>query len=354
MASRKFTVGRGERVSVGLVGRPISHDRGHRRSHPPLAPNDQTEETYAFFKKGVKVYDLGYALDPISGHFTEIVIDHIADAASFLNVDWRSSYVGSVNATLLAGGIALKREAIPYESEMLYTDVVTTAGGVETRSILGKKNTRPRVPDLNTPGAPLVTDEGVWQPQAFLKLKSVNALRVESLGYYSNFDTADSSYKITEEPDPGAGSVTPALSNLKAIYLVPQILKGIYLTPTTPLDEEAYNNTPGLGGILMTRLPLVTPPLSLTYTPQGLSPSRIKGVASPDASTTLNAAVAPYHLSTGGGSLAFIMSQASLYLPSGFFVGGALRGILQTSGKTYYVWLQGAISQPYDAVLYTQ
>jgi hypothetical protein len=385
----EFIVKRGARVRLLLPKESAAAEEARAAARAGeeskmLQPSDADDELYAFRRRGVKLFDLGYQLtDADAKSYEEIAMKHARLSTEFDTDDWRIAFMNEAQAAMLAGEPFEKthgvenRRALKFASELLYVDVVVTKEGEERRSVIGKKNTRPTIVDLLAGGGPMATDKDDWQSGATLKpIKEADAIRVESnASYFHSFDTANLSlYKITAEPSYDADEIALELSDVRAIYLVPAVL--VYQVQYKTKEYEGGCESPSDAAIyfdageLWDRLPVENPPLNIFFhdgsydgdaAAQNFLKSRMEIYGATSITENFND-----HLALNNSIIPPECRPMTPILPSfdglfallsglGFAV-GFLAGVIVTQAKKFFVWQRDTpglapyivASAPYD------
>lgn len=245
MNRKRFEVRRGDTVTVGLPVQPAVQpiQRKGEEGSKLVNPGEQEDDLYVTHRSGIQVFDLGLELLSYSAKtYRDIELSRIVPLASVLDTSWRAAYLTNLFKFYLGGssvdlnnpdlqqafgktqGIT-NRRILDLKSDALYVDVVLTQQDDQVKKVALGKPDRPYVDQLDVPGASNAESSPLWNNRGLsAEVRKMKALHVESVGYFYDFDTADTvHYKITNDPSYSADEVLVDLSKLSSLYLAPLI-----------------------------------------------------------------------------------------------------------------------------------
>lgn len=237
---KRFQVRRGDKVSIGLlVESDVEQARANQKGDEGsklLNPGDEENELYVF-RTGIPIYNLGLRLiDAPHKMYAEIPMFQVLNRADRNNYD-----TGSLDDFFLATVAPLldhafqstqsvpNRKPISKNVEKRYTDLIfTDQSDAEVRSILGKAD-RQFSNQFNQVSEPTGTNQLWKHNKVSVEIRKGKGIRIESVGYFYNFNTLDTThFKVTDDPVFTADEVPALLNALSGIYLVPMIVPYTY------------------------------------------------------------------------------------------------------------------------------
>jgi hypothetical protein len=334
MADKSYKVPHGSRVNLEIpVRRAASPAQSSQpQRHGALFPSDQDEDLYVF-TRGVKIYDLG-TRKQTDGSYAHITFDM-----------GLPSFTESYHAALLAGDFT-KGDAclrLPAAAEFLMVDMLLTKDGEQKREIIGAKDKRPLVKDIQAQAesAHAFVSESNWSKDGLkFKLDGDWFVGCEAAFFYNQFDSSDTvNFKVTDSADPTAA---PTATMPKASK---KSLLKIYLTPRCNFTGS-FNGSAST--TRMSRFLPVVPKFDLVktnpYTQLGHEPLDEDRMEAHATASFWTAIESYYGAAYGADFIAALSWYDDALNAANLFGEGAsvLVAVIVSGSKPYYVWRVGA------------
>lgn len=384
---KQFIVRRGGKINVGVsVDSSTAQSRSKQKTDSNdqgssfIHPGDDDEDLYVRRKVSgtCRLFDLGMALhsgvyaeiddvfleqrtyNPVGSHPAFVEVATVAELHAYGDT-LLSKYL---NGAFDTSTVLDARKPLKFDSTSIWVDVVQTDNSnVEHKTVIGTGNTRPYLVDTMHGTLPLVNghNEGWTDHVDGGKLKIISglkSLRVETVGYFFDFDTADTArFKFTESPSFDAVSVTPIeLSSLQSIYLVPFPLS-LGVSYSIHYDAGAHvgfgvNGLQRLSPYANYVIGLAVFPNNVTGATKTALIQHMVDIGLYDLAVSTEPGLMAGHSIVDRYEGTMVAAESALVgldpAPGTPTTGvpNRLRGILRTKNHTYYVWLNSA--QPYS------
>lgn len=311
------------------------------------------DDLYAFFKKGIPVYDLGMKLNPDSMEYERVIPDPFVPTDggfSFGDFDART-YMQGCEAQFLADdpteetGGKPNRQPIPFEFQKAWTEAITVDEPGTIKSVMmGEDESRPLIIDaLTQPSPPNAGNKG-WKRKGDSGLltykKSVLGYGLHSILFYNPFYTRGG-YTFSTGPDRHGPMVPPPPSkSLTGLYLAPQ---QCVLTIAWTYDDDSHGSPQAatiLDSFAVYDLQLAMPDPDGFQVMGGATLStlhqRAIDIGLYDVAVDqVSGGLGPSHVVPGATKLIAFPAIIAFGLPDNF---PFLAAVLTTKEDTFYVW----------------